>query len=78
MLGLREDEIEVIRTARQKREYYIVQDERRRLVAPHLTGEILALTRSDARAKEIFRRARARGGDDWLARYVAEVCNETA
>jgi len=78
MLGLRDDEIEVIRTARQKREYYIVQDERRRLVAPHLTGEILALTRSDARAKEIFRRAKARGGDDWLAHYVAEVCNETA
>jgi type IV secretion system protein VirB4 len=75
MLGLRDDEIEAIRTARQKREYYIVQDDRRRLVAPQLTGEILAFTRSDARAKEIFRRARARGGDDWLARYVSEVCS---
>jgi type IV secretory pathway VirB4 component len=78
MLGLRDDEIEVIRTARQKREYYIVQDDRRRLVAPHLTGEILALTRSDARAKEAFRRARARGGDDWLARYVAEISGAPA
>jgi type IV secretion system protein VirB4 len=78
MLGLRDDEIEVIRTARQKHEYYIVQDARRRLVAPLLTGEILALTRSDARAKEIFRRAKERGGDDWIDRYVVEVCNAAA
>jgi type IV secretion system protein VirB4 len=73
MLGLRDDEIEVIRTAIQKREYYIVQDDRRRLVAPQLSGEILALTRSDARAKASFRRARARGGADWLARYLEDM-----
>jgi type IV secretion system protein VirB4 len=78
MLGLRDDEIEVIRTALQKREYYIVQDDRRRLVAPLFSGEILALTRSDARAKEAFRRARALGGADWLAGYLKEMSNATA
>jgi len=73
MLGLRDAEIEVIRGARQKRDYYVVQDTRRRLVDVQLPPEILALTRSDARAKAIFQREMARGGDHWLARYMQEV-----
>jgi type IV secretion system protein VirB4 len=77
MLGLRDDEIELIRTATQKREYYIVQDHRRRLVAPRLGGEILALTRSDARAKALFRQAQAHGGEDWLERYLEEIGDAT-
>jgi len=73
MLGLRDAEIEVIRSARQKRDYYVVQDTRRRLVDVQLPPEILALTRSDARAKAIFQRELARGGEHWLARYMQEV-----
>lgn len=73
MLGLRDAEIEVIRSARQKRDYYIVQDNRRRLVDVHLPPEILSLTRSDARAKAVFEREQARGGDQWLARYMQEM-----
>ena len=73
MLGLRDDEIELIRSARQKRDYYIVQDQRRRLIAPEFSAEILALTRSDARAKEVFRRHLDKAGDDWLARYIEEM-----
>jgi len=73
MLGLQDHEIDVIRNARQKRDYYIVQDTRRRLVDVQLPPEILSLTRSDARAKAIFHRELARGGDNWLARYMQEV-----
>ena len=73
MLGLRDAEIDVIRHARQKRDYYIVQDTRRRLVDVQLPPDILALTRSDARAKAVFEREEARGGDQWLARYMQEV-----
>jgi type IV secretion system protein VirB4 len=75
MLGLRDDEIEVLRRARQKRDYYLVQDDRRRLVCPELPPAILALTRSDARAKALFAQHLERGGDDWLARYVEEICH---
>jgi type IV secretion system protein VirB4 len=77
MLGLRDDEIEILRCARQKRDYYVVQDARRRLVSPELPPAILALTRSDARAKESFGRHLARGGDHWLSRYIEEICNAT-
>ncbi|CAN7282863.1 VirB4 family type IV secretion system protein [Rhizobacter sp. LjRoot28] len=73
MLGLQDHEIEVIRNARQKRDYYVVQDTRRRLVDVQLPPEILSLTRSDARAKAIFHRELARGDDNWLARYMQEV-----
>lgn len=75
MFGLRDDEIEVIRGARQKSDYFIVQENRRRLLNVTLPPEILALTRSDARAKAIFERQRNEGGDDWLGRYVMEINN---
>lgn len=74
MLGLRDDEVNVIRNARQKREYYIVQEGRRRLVDVHLPPEILALTRADPRAKDMFRRALEQGGD-YLDRYMEEILN---
>ncbi len=73
MLGLQDHEIDIIRHARQKRDYYIVQDDRRRLVDVQLPPEILALTRSDARAKTLFNRELALGGADWLARYMQEI-----
>ena len=38
-----------------------------------LPPEILALTRSDARAKTLFNRELALGGEDWLARYMQEI-----
>jgi type IV secretion system protein VirB4 len=76
MLGLHDHEIEIIRNARQKRDYYIVQDNRRRLVDVQLPPRILALTRSDALAKKIFNREQARGGSDWLSRYIKEMVND--
>ncbi len=75
MLGLRADEVEVIRSARQKREYFIVQDDRRRLVDVFLPPDILSLTRSDPKAKVIFERHLQSGREDWLSNYMQEVIN---
>lgn len=72
-LGLREDEVDVIRLAIEKRQYYLVRQQRRRLVDCPLPPEILALTRSDARAKAAFRRHLESGHADWLAHYLEEV-----
>lgn len=72
--GLEPREIEIIRSATPKRHYYLVQDRLRRLLDVRLPPRILALTRSDPRAREIFERERQRGGPAWLERYVQEVC----
>lgn len=73
MLGLSHAEVEVIRSARQKREYFIVQDDRRRLVDVNLPPDILSLTRSDPKAKTIFERHMDSGHRDWLSNYMQEV-----
>lgn len=71
--GLRDDEVNVIRLARPKRHYYVVQDQRRRLVDMQLPPEILAVTRSDGRAKAAFARAVDSGSTEWLNNYLNEV-----
>jgi type IV secretion/conjugal transfer VirB4 family ATPase len=71
--GLRDDEVNIIRMARQKRQYYVVQDNRRRLVELPLPSDILAMTRSDGRAKEIFNRCVGSGSSNWLNDYVEEM-----
>jgi type IV secretion system protein VirB4 len=76
MCGLRDDEIDRIRDAREKGEYYIVQGTERHMVDVTLPPEILAVTRSDVRAKDIFKRHLESGNPDWLANYVSEVTDE--
>ena len=71
--GLRDEEVNAIRMATPKRQYFVVQDTRRRLIDMALPPDILALTRSDGRAKEAFRRALGQGRPTWLNDYVEEV-----
>jgi type IV secretion system protein VirB4 len=71
--GLTRADVEAIRTARPKRQFLLVQDKRKRLIDMCLPPDILALTRSDGRAKEVFRRAAASGDPYWLDSYIKEV-----
>ncbi|MFN7693455.1 MAG: VirB4 family type IV secretion system protein [Burkholderiales bacterium] len=73
MLGLRDDEVDVIRSAVEKRQYYLVRKERRRLVDVRLPKEVLALTRSDPKAKALFNHHRQGGGERWLADYLEQI-----
>jgi type IV secretion system protein VirB4 len=71
--GLRDHEVDILRLARQKGQYYIAQNEHRRLVDVVLPADVLALTRSDARAKEAFARWRNSGREDWLQEYIRSL-----
>lgn len=71
--GLTRADVEVIRTAKRKRQFLLVQDERKRLIDMYLPPDILALTRSDGKAKEVFRRAELSGDPYWLDNYIKEV-----
>jgi type IV secretion system protein VirB4 len=71
--GLPEEVVNVIRMARPKRQFLVVQEHRRRLIDMNLPPEILAVTRSDGRAKQLFARALESGHSDWLNSYVREA-----
>lgn len=73
MCGLSVEDVGIIRSAHQKGQYYLAQDSRRRLLEVVLPPDILALTRSDARAKEVFARHKASGRDNWIQTYVMEM-----
>lgn len=75
MLGLRLDEVDILRDARPKLQYYVVQDTRRRLIELPLRNDILPLTQSDARAKDLFARNRGSGAPypDFVFQYLKEM-----
>ena len=73
MCGLELDDVEIIRRSQQKAQYYLVQDKHRRLLDVRLPVDVLALTRSDARAKEVFAVHMGSGKENWVQSYVEEM-----
>ena len=71
--GLVEADLHMIREARRKRDFLLVQDGRKRLVDLHLPPEILAFTRNDTVARARFQEALDSGSPDWLNRYLERV-----
>lgn len=77
-LGLRPDQIDVIRMARRKRDYYVVQGSKARLLDVNLPPRVLALTRSDGAARSAFLRWEQSGDPNWVERYVDEITGTSA
>lgn len=75
MMNLRRDELGILAEAVPKRQYYVVQDNRRRLIELPLPPDILALTRSDQRAKALFNRAQQTGQPhpEYVYTYLKEI-----
>jgi type IV secretion/conjugal transfer VirB4 family ATPase len=71
-LGLSEEDVEVLTNAIPKRHYMIEQNGRIRLIDVALPPDILAFTRSDPRAKMIFRSLLEQGfeGEELAQSYV--------
>lgn len=75
MLGLTPDHVQLIRSLTPKKHYMIWQEGRTRVLDAYMPPKVLALTRSDALARDAFNRHRAAGGDDYIARYIKEITN---
>lgn len=75
MLGLTNDHVQLIRALTPKRHYMIWQEGRTRVLDAFMPPKVLALTRSDALAREAFNRHLDQGGEDYVARYVKEITN---
>lgn len=74
-LGLSEEHVEVLANAIPKRHYMIEQNGRTRLIDVGLPPDILAFTRSDPRAKMIFKSLLDKGyeGDELAKTYLSEI-----
>lgn len=75
LFGLNDEQIDRIRTAIPKRNYYIVQPGLSRMLNISLPPEILACVRSDTRAQQAFEKWRCSGRQDWKKLYIAEMAN---
>lgn len=73
MLGLSEEHVQLVRGLVPKRHYLAWQDGRTRVLEGLLPPGVLALTRSDALARDCFDRWLATGRADALERYVEEI-----
>lgn len=71
--GLNDEQIHRIRTATRKRNYYIVQGERSRMIDVSFPKEILAILRSNSDAINTFRKHRSSGHPDWRNNYLEEM-----
>lgn len=75
--GLNAAQIDRIKTAERKVNYYIVTPGLSRMAAVRFPPEILAVLRSDAKAQKVFNRHYASGKEDWIHNYVEEMVNGT-
>lgn len=75
MLGLTNDNVQLIRSLIPKRHYMIWQEGRIRVLDVHMPPQVLALTRADALARDTFNAHLQRGGDDFVSRYIQEITN---
>jgi type IV secretion system protein TrbE len=73
--GLRPAQIDRIRDAAQKRQYYIATPGGGRLVDVRFEPEMLAVLRSDALAQTVFSRHRQAGDDRWIDDYLREMAH---
>jgi type IV secretion system protein TrbE len=75
LLGLTPEHVQLIRSLTPKRHYMLWQDGRCRVLDASMPPNVLALTRSDALARDAFNRHLDQGGDDYVARYIKEITN---
>lgn len=73
--GLNETQIERIRNAIPKVQYYIVTPRLSRMAECRLPPEILAVVRSDSKAQKMFDRHLSSESDDWKLNYIEEMVN---
>jgi type IV secretion system protein VirB4 len=69
-------QIAAIRSAVPKKNYYLTTPRTSRLLEASFPPRVLACLRSDTRAKAVFHKHYARGGEDWQLRYIEEMTNE--
>lgn len=72
IFGLNDNQIERIREARRKMDYYIVQPEMSRMVVMDLPKSIVAVMRSNPEAIQSFKRHRASRSQQWRENYINE------
>lgn len=75
MFQLNDEQINRIRNAIPKRNYYIVTPRLSRMVDVFFPPEIMAVVRSDTRAKKVFAKHRQSGEEDWRNNYLKEILN---
>jgi len=75
LFHLNDEQINRIRNAERKREYYIVTPELSRMVDVRLPPEIMAVVRSDERAQKVFVKNYRSGDEDWRNNYLKEILN---
>lgn len=73
LFGLNDTQIDRIRTAIPKHNYYLVQPGMSRMLNMSLPPEILACVRSDKRAQLAFEKWRQSGRIDWMGSYIKEM-----
>ena len=75
LFGLNDEQVDRIRTAVPKLNYYLVQPGISRMLNLSLPPEILACVRSDTRAQQAFEKWRCSGRHDWKKLYIVEMAN---
>lgn len=75
MFQLNDEQINRIRNAMPKRNYYIVTPKLSRMVDVSLPPEIMAVVRSDSRAQNVFMKHQASNDPDWRNNYLKEILN---
>ena len=75
--GLNDAQIDRIRNAIRKVQYYIVTPNLSRMAECRLPPEILAVMRSDSKAQKVFNRHFNSGVPDWKTNYIEEMAYGT-
>lgn len=75
LFQLNDEQINRIRNAIPKRNYYIVTPKMSRMVDVSLPKEIMAVVRSDTRAQKVFVKHWRSGEEDWRNNYLKEILN---
>ncbi len=75
LFQLNDEQINRIRNAMPKRNYYIVTPKLSRMVDVALPQEIMAVVRSDSRAQKVFVKHWQSGEDGWRNNYLKEILN---
>lgn len=73
LFQLNDEQINRIRNAIPKRNYYIVTPQLSRMVDVSLPREIMAVVRSDSRAQKVFLKHKQSGEDNWRNNYLKEI-----
>ena len=75
LFQLNDEQINRIRNAMPKRNYYIVTPKLSRMVDVSFPKEIMAVVRSDSRAQKVFLQHQKSGADNWRNNYLEEMIN---